>query len=165
MEGSHPFNHIYSKLYKTRNKKMMCSSNRKWKKIIRTQSTCPVCLCIFRVKSELCSNYFFFVIYWYSNQYSVEMKKKTIRTQSTLPLSFRCNYKQSFSDKLGVCSNYFVLSFIDILINFQLQLLIFAERFSDFRKLMTRACIYIYIYIDAGAGHKFLEITKPLCKY
>ena len=57
--GSYPSNQIYSQLCKSRKRKMMCSFNRKYKKMIWTQSSLPVGLYVFRIKFGLCSYYFF----------------------------------------------------------------------------------------------------------
>ena len=59
LTGSYPSNQIYSQLCKSRKRKMMCSFNRKYKKMIWTQSTLPVGLYVFRIKFGLCSYYFF----------------------------------------------------------------------------------------------------------
>ena len=85
--GSYPSNQIYSQLCKSRKRKMMCSFNRKYKKMIWTQSTLPVGLYVFRIKFGLCSYYFFFVSIettndWYRiARFCIENRKNDILLQ------------------------------------------------------------------------------------
>ena len=61
--GNHPSNKICIHNCKSRTRKIMCSFNRKYKKIIWTQSTLLVGFYVFRIKFGSCS-YHFFCFYW-----------------------------------------------------------------------------------------------------
>ena len=69
---THPTRYTAS-FAKLETEKMMCSPNRKLRKIIWTQSTLEVVLCGFRIKFGLCSHYFFLVSIETTNDWYIQL--------------------------------------------------------------------------------------------